>query len=402
MRADALSSIGEWLISEGLIGSEEPVLVGGLAERLAEAGLPVARVSTATDLLHPTLGARGFIWVAGQGVSREDFARRDGKSEHLAVWLSSPFYHLVQSNSGEMRRLLASDYRRGEFALLDRLADQGFSDYVAFRIYFGERGTLGEARGIVVSFVARGPTAFSEAEVDLLRRLSQPFALAYKASWTLGTSRSLMAVYLGADAAGRVLRGSIARGQAETIRAVIWYSDLEGFTSLADTLPRDQVMAFLNDYAGTLTDLIHARGGEVLKFMGDGILAIFDMDRMEGACDRALEAAEQAQRAAEMALARRRERGEPASRVFIGLHVGDVLYGNIGGAERLDFTVLGPAVNEASRIERMGRSLEQGVVVSEAFAATCGAARARLVSLGRYALRGVRRPQELFTLDPED
>jgi adenylate cyclase len=125
------------------------------------------------------------------------------------------------------------------------------------------------------------------------------------------------------------------------------------------------------------------------------------MDRLEGACEHALEAAVQAQRAAEAALARRRLRGEPASRVFIGLHVGDVLYGNIGGAERLDFTVLGPAVNEASRIERMGRSLEQGVVVSEAFAATCGAARSCLVSLGRYALRGVRRPQELFTLDPK-
>lgn len=401
MRADTLSSIGAWLIGEGLIGSDEAALVSGLGERLVEAGLPVVRISTGTDLLHPTLGARGFIWVDGQGVSREDFARHDGRPEHQALWLSSPFYYLVQSNSGEMRRDLAGDYRRGEFELLDRLADKGYVDYLAFRISFGEKGGLGEARGIVVSFVARGPEPFSEEEVDLLRRLSQPFALAYKASWTLGTSRSLMAVYLGADAAGRVLRGSITRGHAETIRAVIWYSDLEGFTRLADTLPRDQVMAFLNDYAGTLSDLIHAQGGQVLKFMGDGILAIFDIDRLEGACARALEAAVQAQHAAATALACRRERGEPASRVFIGLHVGDVLYGNIGGSERLDFTVLGPAVNEASRIERMGRSLEQGVVVSEAFAAACGDARSRLVSLGRYALRGVRRPQELFTLEPE-
>ncbi len=401
MRADALSSIGEWLIGEGLVGSEEAALVAGLGERLVAAGLPVVRISTATELLHPTLGARGFVWLEGQGVSREDFARHDGRPEHLAEWLSSPFYHLVRSNSGEMRRELATDYRRGEFALLDRLADQGFADYVALRVWFGDRGSLGEARGIVISFVARGPTPFSDAEVELLRRVAQPFALAYKASWTLGTSRSLMAVYLGADAAGRVLSGSIARGQAETIRAVIWYSDLEGFTSLADTLPRDRVMAFLNDYAGTLTDVIHAQGGQVLKFMGDGILAIFDMDRLDNACDRALEAAVQAQQAIEAEIRRRREDGEPAGRVFIGLHVGEVLYGNIGGAERLDFTVLGPAVNEASRIERMGRSLEQGVVVSEAFAATCGAARSRLVSLGRYALRGVRRPQELFTLEPE-
>jgi adenylate cyclase len=401
MQADALGTIGEWLIGEGLVGAEEEALVAGLAERLVAAGLPVVRVSTASDLLHPTLGARGFVWARGEGVARENFARRDGRSEHLDVWLTSPFYHLVQSNSGELRRPLGAGHRRGEFPLLDRLADRGFADYVAFRISFGEGGSLGEARGIAISFVAGGPAPFSDAEIDLLRRLSQPFALAYKASLTLGTSRSLMAIYLGADAAARVLRGSIARGQAETIRAVIWYSDLEGFTSLADTLPQDRLMAFLNDYAGTLTDLIHAQGGEVLKFMGDGILAIFDMDRLEGACEHALEAAVQAQRAAEAALARRRLRGEPASRVFIGLHVGDVLYGNIGGAERLDFTVLGPAVNEASRIERMGRSLEQGVVVSEAFAATCGAARSCLVSLGRYALRGVRRPQELFTLDPK-
>lgn len=401
MRADALSSIGEWLIGEGLLGSDEAALVSGLGERLQEAGLPVARVSTASDLLHPTLGARGFIWADGEGVLREDYARHDGRSEHLNVWLTSPFYHLVQSNSGEMRRELGGDYRRGEFALLDRLADQGLVDYVAFRIAFGEGGTLGEARGVVISFAARGPEPFDEAEIDLLRRLSRPFALAFKSSWTVGTSRALMAIYLGADAAGRVLRGSISRGQADTIRAVIWYSDLEGFTRLADTLPRDEVMAFLNDYAGKLTDLIHAQGGQVLKFMGDGILAIFDIDRLDGACARALEAATQAQRAAEQAMVQRRERGQPASRVFIGLHVGDVLYGNIGGAERLDFTVLGPAVNEASRIERMGRSLEQGVVVSEAFAAISGDARSRLISLGRYALRGVRRPQELFTLEPE-
>jgi adenylate cyclase len=181
------------------------------------------------------------------------------------------------------------------------------------------------------------------------------------------------------------------------VRAVIWYSDLEGFTRLADTLPREAVLELLNAYAELLVDAIEAAGGQVLKFAGDGILATFEGGEAHGA---ALAAWEAVLRLCRGLGARRAAAGLPVTRPYLALHVGEVLYGNIGGRARLDFTVLGPAVNEASRIAALCRGLDQPAILSEAFAEGCPAAwRERLVGLGRYALRGVARPQALFALE---
>ena len=207
-----------------------------------------------------------------------------------------------------------------------------------------------------------------------------------------------MTTYLGRDAAARILRGEIDRGQVKTVPTVLWFSDLTGFTRIADTLPRDQLLDLLNAYADCLVGVIHDHGGEVLKFMGDGILGVFSGARAD-ACRRALDAAE----AARAALARLNQARSAAGLAVTGftlaLHEGEVLSGNVGSQERLDFTVVGPAVNELSRIQAMSRSLDQPILVSASFAAACGDQRARLVSVGRYALRGVGRPQELFTLE---
>ena len=213
------------------------------------------------------------------------------------------------------------------------------------------------------------------------------------------TGRSLLETYLGADPARRVLDGAIVRGKAEPVEAVLWYSDLQGFTRIADTAPRDQLLGLLNEYADCLVSTIGAHQGEVLKFIGDGILAMFPLGEASP-CARALDAAEAALRHVDELNARRRGEGLPWTDIHLALHVGEVLYGNIGSRERLDFTVVGPAVNEVARIEAMCRSLDQRVVTSSAFAEAAGEAKGRLVSLGRYALRGVRRPEELFTVDP--
>jgi len=211
----------------------------------------------------------------------------------------------------------------------------------------------------------------------------------------------MITTYLGHDAALRVLRGNIVRGRAEAIRAVVWFSDLVGFTRISDKVGAEGVLALLNDYAQEQVEAIESNGGHVLKFIGDGLLAIFPDDQQKPACALALDAAiEQRRRIA--ALNERRTAAElPVTDAHIALHVGEILYGNVGSPRRLDFTVLGPAVNETARIEALCRSLEQPVIVSSAFAAAAGDARARLVSLGRYAMKGVARPQELFTLDPE-
>jgi adenylate cyclase len=208
---------------------------------------------------------------------------------------------------------------------------------------------------------------------------------------------TLMETYLGRDAARRVLSGRIMRGVADRIDAVIWFSDLRGFTRITDSTP-EQIIPLLNDYADAIVSAINAHGGDVLKLIGDGILAIFTAADRAHACAAALAAAMVARSEVTTLNQRRAGNGLPVTDMYVGLHVGEVFYGNIGSTERLDFTVVGPAVNETSRIAAMCRSVEQPVLVSAAFANVDGMRR-RLVSVGRYALRGVAQPQELFTLD---
>jgi len=207
----------------------------------------------------------------------------------------------------------------------------------------------------------------------------------------------LMETYLGRDAGQRVLSGRIVRGIAERIDAAIWFSDLRGFTRMTDAAP-DQVIPLLNDYSDAIVSAIHACGGDVVKLIGDGTLAIFTAEDRMHACEAALSAATTARQSVAELKKQRTSAGKPVTDMYLGLHVGEVYYGNIGSRERLDFTVIGPAVNEASRIAAMCRSVDQPVLISSAFA-DVGDIKSRLVSVGRYALRGVTHPQELFTLD---
>jgi adenylate cyclase len=305
---------------------------------------------------------------------------------------------MIENHERQMRRRLALGEGTNEFPLLAGLADQGGTDYWARMVRFGDRGSIGDTRGLGTSWATREPDGFAERDLALIDATLPGFALAFKATMAIDTARTLVTTYLGRDAAERILRGEIDRGQVQTVPTVLWFSDLTGFTRIADTLPREQLVELLNAYADCLVGVVHDHGGEVLKFMGDGILAVFSGARSH-ACRRALDAAE----AARSAIARRnRERsaaGLPVTGFTLALHEGEVLYGNVGSQERLDFTVIGPAVNEVSRIQAMSRSLDQPILVSASFAAACGEQRGRLVSLGRYALRGVGLPQELFTLD---
>jgi adenylate cyclase len=224
-------------------------------------------------------------------------------------------------------------------------------------------------------------------------------ALAIKSVSLARMTRTLMETYLGRDAGQRVLSGRIVRGTAERIDAVVWFSDLRGFTSITDTAP-EQVIPLLNDYSDVIVSAIHEHGGDVLKLIGDGTLAIFTAENRIHACNAALSAAIAARRGVSELKEKRMAEDRPVTDMYLGLHVGKVFYGNVGSRERLDFTVLGPAVNEASRIAAMCRSVDQPILMSAAFA-NVGDIKRRLVSVGRYALRGVSHPQELFTLDPD-
>jgi adenylate cyclase len=390
-----------WLVERGLEAPSEAEILDGLCTRLVEGGVPVWRAATGLELLHPLLDARGCRWLRGEGIVKEDYTRGGVEDPDDEEWRRSPFYHLAMvTHEPELRRRLDDgSYRRGEFPLLDAFQDHGSTDYVAFSVDYG--AFFGRVRGMLCSYQTDRRGGFEDAEVRLLRAVARPLGLAFKTLIAAETARTLACTYLGANAAERVLEGAIVRGRPETVRAALWYSDLEGFTRIADTAPADALIGFLNDYAETVVSQIHAHGGQVLKFMGDGILAMFPLENDAGPCGCALDAAEATLVEIDRLRREREAKGALATGLHLALHVGEVLYGNIGSRDRLDFTVVGPAVNEVARIEALCRSLEQRVIVSSAFAAEAGADRRRLVSLGRYALKGVRRPEELFTLDSD-
>ena len=215
-------------------------------------------------------------------------------------------------------------------------------------------------------------------------------------------AETLVETYLGRDAGRRVLSGRIRRGVADRIEAALWFSDLRDFTRIAEAAPAEQLIPLLNDYADAIITAIDGAGGDVLKLLGDGVLAVFTQGDTAVSCGAALAAAKEARRRVAALNGKRAAEGLRVTDFYLGLHVGEVFYGNIGSVSRLDFTVVGLAVNEVSRIAALCRSVDQPVLISSAFADRSGDARGELVSVGRYALRGVQRPQELFTLEPRE
>jgi len=393
------SEISVSIVQAALAGTSEQAMLTAICERLNAAGLAIMRGAMGSSLLHPTLGARGVRWNRGKGGTEESFPRTAATVGN-ENWLRSPFFVLAESGKDRLRRRLDATYQRGEFPLLDDFQDQGATDYIAFELPIGRTVRMGDIDGLTSSWTTDAAGGFTDAQIELLAAIVPPLALAHLQRITDRTARTLLKTYLGRDAAERVLAGNIVRGQAEPIRAVVWYSDLIGFTRISDAEGPAGAFAMLNDYAEVQVEAIESHGGHVLKFIGDGILAIFPGDITADACARALDAAtDQSFRIAALN-ERRAAAGAPVTETHLALHMGELLYGNVGSPRRLDFTVLGPAVNEASRIETLCGSLDQAVIVSWSFAEAAGTARSRLVSLGRYAMKGVARPQELFIPDP--
>jgi adenylate cyclase len=314
------------------------------------------------------------------------------------VWRRGPFYNMLQTGASLLRRRLNAD-TKDEFSMLADWLAAGMTDYVAITTRFAAEGVIGEMDAVYSSWGTKAPEGFNDSQIATLEHLVPHLALAIKSVSLARMTRTLMETYLGRDAGQRVLSGRIVRGLAERIDAVVWFSDLRGFTRITDTTP-EQMIPLLNDYSDVIVSAIHEHGGDVLKLIGDGTLAIFTAESRTHACNAALAAAIGARKGVAELKKRRSAEGKPVTDMYLGLHVGKVFYGNVGSRERLDFTVLGPAVNEASRIAAMCRSVDQPVLMSAAFA-NVGDIKRRLVSVGRYALRGVAHPQELFTFDPD-
>jgi adenylate cyclase len=402
--------LSAWLIQAGLAGSSETDIVSGFCDRCVAVGLPLARVHVFIDTLHPVHEGRLFRWGHGPaesplleyGRTTADGLAASGSDprdvEAAERWRRSPFYKMLQTGDSFLRRHLNAT-TKDEFSWLSDLRAAGMTDYVAIISRFAAEGTIGEMDGVYSSWATKVPDGFSDGQIAALTRIAPYLALAIKSVSLARMTETLMQTYLGRDAGRRVLSGRIVRGIAEQIDAVVWFSDLRGFTRITDTAP-EQVIPLLNDYSDAIVSAIHGHGGDVLKLIGDGTLAIFTAEDRTHACGAALSAAIVARDGVVELNRRRAADGKPITDMYLGLHVGEVFYGNVGSRERLDFTVIGPAVNEASRIAAMCRSVDQPVLMSSAFA-DVGDIRRRLISVGRYALRGVAHPQELFTLDPD-
>jgi adenylate cyclase len=403
MEQGSLQPIVDWLARAAIDGVEESELLAGMCRRSRAAGIPVARATALIDTLHPTWEGRAFRW------------RHDGREQNTTIeygssshgdpaqaWLRSPFRHLLETNASEFRRALQQGGDIESFGVLPELRDEGHTDYIALIHRFAPQGSMGEMDCFYAQWSTDSAGGFSDADVAALRHLMPVLALAIKCGALKRIVGTLSEVYLGRDPAQQVLSGRISRGVAERIHAVLWFSDLRSFTTISDAAAPEQIIPLLNDYAAAVIGAIEAQGGDVLKLIGDGVLAIFKADDTQQAISCALRAG-RAMRLAVAALNdQRASQGLPTTIANLGLHIGEVFYGNIGSDTRLDFTVVGPAVNEVSRIVSMCRSVDRSILLSaDLVAAMTPAERAKFASVGRYALRGVGRAQELFTLDPE-
>ena len=397
------ANISAWLVKKGLRGATQTALLEGFCERLVSAGIPLQRAHARQRALHPVFGAVGFDWLRDGGrATREDYAR---VSEPHERWLRSPIYYMLQTGMSELRERLLDQVEPSRFPDLEEFRAQGATDYFASAMFFGS-ATIGPGtnpddppEGMISSWTSDAPKGFSDSDIGAIKELLPVLGLALKSASSYRTAYDLLAVYLGRDAGERVLSGDIQRGSLDTIRAVIWYFDLQGFTKLAETTPGDRMIAMLNDYFGAAVGAVEAYGGDVLKFMGDGLLAIFKIaDDDSACCSRAIAAADELLGTMTTINDRRGAEDLVLTKFSLALHLGDVMYGNIGAEDRLDFTVIGPAVNMAARIQAMCRPLEQDLIISSAMAGSAVRESKRIVSIGRYVLRGIPEPQELFTL----
>jgi adenylate cyclase len=388
-----------WLIEAGLSGLPPPDMLDGFCSRLVAAGVPLRRGFLSLATLHPQRRANSLTWEKGAIVAAADFGYAFMQT---SAWQASPFHHMLETGTRRLHRRLIGDGAIHDFPVLSEFRAAGHTEWLALIYGFGSDldHRKGSQLGVVSSWTTDRAGGWTASELDIIEELAGTLALAVQASGALATTRDVLATYLGADAAERVLAGHVRRGSVGRFAAFILTADLRGFTDFAEVTAPEEVTRRLNGCFDCMGEAIATAGGEILKFMGDGLLAVFlpqDAADKPAVAAATLAAAQDilarvaALNAAEVAA------GNPALAVDIALHEGDVTYGNVGTADRLDFTAIGPAINEAARLEGLCKELGRNLLISDSFVRSAPALRPRLQSLGRHRLRGVREAREVFT-----
>lgn len=382
---DTLHGDVAWLLHGPNVHRPLTDVVRGLCAHLAGRGLPLARVAVTSGTVHPLVLGRGWVW-RGDAQPVEEVVYTHEALE-ASTYPSSPNQVLLE-RGGELRRRLTGPAIGEHFAFYDEMAAQGMTDY------FGTRMPSRNASWITVA--TRAPGGFTDAALVRIRSVAGALGIVLDAHVTREIARTVLETYVGQEAGRRVLGGEIRRGHYQYRTAVIWLCDLRGFTALSETLDGGAVVALLNDYFERMAGAVRGQGGEILKFVGDAMLAVFPTapEGPAAACRAALAAARDALEAMATWNAARDAQGEAPLQFGVALHLGDVVSGNIGGTDRLDFTVIGAAVNRAARIEALTGALGHPVLVSDTVARHAGPLR----PCGVHRLRDVAEPVELFTL----
>lgn len=385
MARSDIKSIVDWLVAGARSTMQADQMVAELCDRLVECGIPLWRVGVFVRTLHPQIMGRRFIWRAGAGV---DVREAPFDLLETAEFRGSPVAKVYASGMPVRRRLADADCPI-DFPMLRELQDEGVSDYLASPLLF----TDGDIH--LATWTTRQPDGFTDAQIEGIESIIVPFARVAEIRALRRTAANLLDTYVGNNAGEHILAGAIRRGHAEAIYAAIWLSDMRGFTLLADRVPPQNLLELLNEYFDCQVPAILEHGGEVLKFMGDGLLAIFpigsDSDPAE-VCARALAAAYEA-RGNVAALNQPMRPQIGVVRFGLALHIGKVLYGNIGASNRLDFTCIGPAVNLAARLEKLAGKLGRVIVATQEFARHCGT---NFKPLGKFSLAGFGSEQTVF------
>jgi adenylate cyclase len=387
MNALDLQKVTDWLIDGARSATTPAQMMAETCERLVQAGLPLWRVGVFIRTLHPDIFGRNFIWRPGAEV---ELGTVDFDVLNSPQFQNSPLAVVFRKGIEVRGRLDEPETKR--FPILEDMRAEGVTDYIALPLLFID-GSIHAS-----SWTTKRPGGFSDEQLNALRTLVPPLARVVEIISLHRTASILLDTYVGNRAGERILGGQIRRGHTDTMHAAIWLSDLRGFTALSDRLPAETVVEILNRYFDCQVSSIRTHGGEVLKFMGDGLLAVFPIEEQDSdiqqVCARVLEAARESRASVE---AMQYPIGEAVERFRFGvaLHVGKILYGNIGGGNRLDFTCIGPAVNLAARLEKIAGRLNRTIVASAGFAGICAGGWAEL---GEFPIAGFSKAERVYGL----
>jgi len=383
-----LTPVLTWLAEATLRNASIEKTLVGTCERLNALGYEIARSHVSTSALHPMVESYAITWNVDKPL--QHFVVPHGVTPNRG-WLESPLHHMLTRRQFFLRRQLTERVEEYEFPVYQDFADEGMTDWMAVAEGFSQAAdnVPGGEFGIIVSWTTKAPRGFRQDRVGGLRLVAKTLAVAVKSNFMHEIAHDVLGAYLGEDAARRVLAGSITRGGVTELPAVVLMADIKGFTRLSMERPIGDVVATLNAAFDVVSDAVTAHGGTVLKLMGDGALAIFLLaDRTPAAV---------AKNAADAAGLIRTNLPAGVS-MDIGLSVGDVHYGNIGAAGRLDFTAIGPAVNEAARLEALCAVVDEPLLASAAVAGLLAGQGVRLKPLGAHLMKGFDQAREVFAV----